>query len=381
MPLGAARFTLLGGVSDAPYEGTNVSADLLFHMKKLPVAANATTYDVTTANSYESDGINIGGATYQANIISYDGDQTFGSGSVTASGQKLAIVRVNGNLTISSGFTLQTSGETLGLYMFIDGNLTVDGSISTYTKGRYVSGGIGSNIAVNSSANEVAGATVITMTGSASAHTNGSSTANALTTGGGGQGGSGSYGSGTGGVGHLASGGSGGGGSGGVAYYNHYQGGGGSGGTATAYAGTGGSGGSSGYTHWGYWTQDVGGTGGTGNDGGSAGANNSRNGSDSRAGYGGYDGTGGSLVIYCTGNLTVASGGSLSANGRVGNTGSSYNRYGGGGGGSGGGILVALCNGTFTNSGSITSAGGSTGSGRGSGSSAGTGGILTGGGY
>ena len=381
MPLGFAKIGLIGGLAEAPYLGTNVSADLLFHIKKIPVTANATTYDVTTANGYESDGINIGGNTFQANIISYEGNQTFGSGSITADGQKLAMVRVNGNLTVSSGFTLQTSGDTLGLYMFIDGDLTVDGSISTYMKGRYVSGGIGSNIPVNSSANEVAGSTVITMTGSASAHTNGSSTANALTTGGGGQGGSGSYGSGTGAVGHLASGGSGGGGSGGVAYYNHYQGGGGSGGTATAYAGTGGSGGASGYTHWGYYTQDVGGTGGTGNDGGSAGANNSRNPADSRAGYGGYDGTGGSLVIYCTGNLTVSSGGSLSANGRVGNTGSSYNRYGGGGGGSGGGILVAVCNGTFTNNGSVTSAGGSTGSGRGSGSSAGTGGILTGGGY
>lgn len=381
MPLGVSKIGLFGGLAEAPYEGTNVSADLLWHLKKVPVSANSTTYDITTSNGFQSNGINVGGTTYNANIINYNGDQTFGSGSITASGDKLALVRIEGNLTVSSGFTLQTSGECNGLYMYVDGNITVDGSISTYNKGVYKSGGYSGNVQINSSANEVAGSTELKITGSAGSHTNGSSTANALTVGGGGQGTSGSYGSGNGNVGHYFSGGSGGGGSGGVAYYNHYQGGGGAGGTATAYAGTGGSGGASGYTHWGYWTQDVGGTGGTGNDGGSAGANNSRNPSDSRAGYAGYDGTPSSMVIYATGNLTVSSGGSLYTTGREGKTGNSYNRYGGGGGGSGGAVLVAVCAGTFTNNGTVSTAGGATGSGRGSGSSAGSGGVISGGGY
>ena len=120
---------------------------------------------------------------------------------------------------------------------------------------------------------------------------------------------------------------------------------------------------------------------GTGNGGGSGGSNNSYNPYDSRAGYGGYTGTGASMVIYASGNLTVASGGEISTAGRSGQTGGTSRLSAGGGGGSGGGTLVAVCNGTFTNSGTVTTAGGSTGSGKGSGSSAGSGGVLTGGGY
>ena len=193
MPIGFAKIGLIGGLAEAQYEGTNVSADLLWHLKKIPVSQFNTNYDITTGNGYESNGINVGGTTYDANIIVYDGNNTFGAGNIGTSGDKLALLRINGDLTISAGFTLTTSGTTQGFYIFVDGDLTVNGSISTYNKGRYKSGGL-SNLAVNSSANEVAGSTVISMTGSASAHTNGSSTASALTVGGGGQGGSGSYG-------------------------------------------------------------------------------------------------------------------------------------------------------------------------------------------
>jgi hypothetical protein len=380
-PLGLSKASLLLAGGESPYEGTNVSADLLWHLKKIPVSAFTTTYDVTTANGYESDGINVGGTTYDANIIVYDGNQTWGSGSITGSGDKLVMNRINGNLTVSSGFTATTSGTCNGLYIYVDGDLTVDGSISMYNKGREISGGTGT-LAVNSSSNEVAGSTTITMSGSAAAHTNGSSTASSLQTGGGGQGRHGSYGKGSGATGHIFSGGSGGGGGGGVAYYNHYQGGGSAGATATTYAGKGGKGGNSGYTHWGYFTADAGGSGGTGNPGGDGGTNNSRNASDSRAGYGGDTGTGASLVIYATGNITINSGGTLSTNGRAGRSGDHHRLKAGGGGGSGAGILVAVCAGTFTNNGSITNAGGACGAGRGSaGSAAGNGGKLTGGGY
>ena len=33
MPLGFAKIGLIGGLAEAPYLGTNVSADLLFHIK------------------------------------------------------------------------------------------------------------------------------------------------------------------------------------------------------------------------------------------------------------------------------------------------------------------------------------------------------------
>lgn len=383
MPIGLAKVGLFGGLADVPYEGTDVSADLLWHLKKVPISNTATANEITTANGFQSNGFNIGGQLRASYMTKYVGDTTFGSGSLYAgtTGNYFACARVEGNMTVSSGFDLYPSGDCLGMYWYIDGNLTVAGNISTYQTGHYQDSDPG-NLAVNSSANEVAGSNAITFSGSASAHTNGSSTASSLQTGGGGQGGYGSYGNGSGATGHSFGGGSGGGGAGGVGYYNHYTGGGGAGGTATTLGRNGGNGGASGHTKWSYWTADAGGTGGNGNPAGSGGSNNSYNGSDSRAGYGGHSGSvSASMVIYATGNITVNSGGYIQTIGRAGQTGGTSRLSAGGGGGTGGGILVAVCAGTFTNNGTVASTGGSTGSGRGSGTSAGNGGTLTGGGY
>ena len=372
-PLGLSKASLLLAGGEAPYEGASVSADLLWHLKKYETAGYGS------ANA-ENVTFNVGGTNRNSRITTYSGNQGWGSGSISAAASRLACVRVEGNLTINSGFTLTTSTTCNGLYIFVDGDLTVAGTISLYDKGQYISGGAGS-MPVNSSANEVAGSTTITMSGSAGSHTNGSSTASSLQTGGGGRGGYGSYGRGSGSAGHIFSGGSGGGGGGGVAYYNFYQGGGSAGYTSTAYAGKGGKGGNSGYTLYGYATADAGGSGGTGNPGGDGGTNNSRNSSDSRTGYTGDTGTPGSLVLYATGNITINSGATLSTAGRVGRSGSHFRMPAGGGGGSAGAILVAVCAGTFTNNGTITTSGGAAGAGRGSGTTAGSGGKLTGGGY
>ena len=370
-PLGIGR-ALLTSSSGIPYDGPTTGADLFWHLKRYEVSSYASAEDVT---------FDIGGTNRDARITAYLGDTTFGSGSISAAADKLTFARVEGNCTISSGFTLSPSADSLGLFMFIDGNLTVDGSISTYQLGQALTSNPGS-VTLNSSTNETLGSTEITWNGSATGHNNGSSTANAMSVGGGGQGGYGSYGNGSGATGHTFAGGSGGGGGGGVAYYNHYQGGGGGGGGATTLSRNGGNGGASGYTKWGYWTADAGGTGGNGNPAGGGGTNNSRNGSDSRAGFGGHGSSvSASLAIYATGNMTINSGGSIQTIGRGGNTGGTSRLSAGGGGGTGGGILVAVCGGTFTNNGTIATTGGSTGSGRGSGSAAGNGGTLTGGGY
>ena len=203
MPLGFAKIGLTGGLAEAPYQGTNVSADLLWHLKKIPVSSYSSGIDVTTANGYASDGINVGGTTYGAKVIAYNGNQTFGSGNIGANTNDLCLVRIEGDLTIDSGFDLTTSTACRGMYMYIDGDLTVNGSITMYNKGTYISSGISTTLAVNSSSNEVAGSTVITMSGSASQTTNGSSTASGLQTGGGGKGGYGSYGQGSGASGHI----------------------------------------------------------------------------------------------------------------------------------------------------------------------------------
>lgn len=371
-PLGIGR-ALLTSSSGVPYDGPTTGADLFWHLKRYETSSYASAEDVT---------FDIGGTNRDAKITVYSGDTTFGSGSISAAADKLTFARIEGNCTISSGFTLSPSADSLGMFMFIDGNLTVDGTISTYTLGQSLSSAPGA-VTLNSSTNQTLGSTEIAWNGSAGGATNGSSTANAMTAGGGGNGGYGSYGSGSGSTGHTFAGGSGGGGGGGVAYYNHYSGGGGSGGGATSLSRNGGDGGASGHTKWGYWTSDKGGMGGNGNPAGAGGANNSYNPSSSATGSSGYDSSvSASLAIYATGNLTIASGGTLQTLGRDGKSGVQTSQLqSGGGGGTGGGILVAVCGGTFTNNGTVSSAGGATGSGRGSGSSAGNGGVLTGGGY
>lgn len=362
-----SSMSLIGGVS---YAGASESADLLEHLRG---------YDTTEGTTPT---LNVNGTNRDANFTVYEGNQTWGSGTIAAASSKLACARINGDLTVSSGFTLYPSTDCYGMYIYVDGNLTVNGTISTYQYGESRTSAAGS-LEINGTNNEVAGSTVITMDSSAGSHTNGSSSASGLQTGGGGKGGYGSYGSGNGNIGHTFAGGSGGGGGGGIAYPQHYQGGGSGGGTATSYSRNGGGGGNSGYTLWGYWTSDRGGTGGNGNPGGTAGVNNSRNPSSSQAGYTGYSSSvSASMVIYATGDITINSGGIIETKGRTGRTGNTINQYSaGGGGGTGGGSLVAICGGTFTNNGTINRAGGSTGSGRGSGASAGSGGLLTGGGY
>ena len=371
MSLATVRSILMAGSAGFNYEGASVEADLLQHL---------AGYESTSTG--ESVTFNVGGTNRAARFTTYSGNQTWGAGSISTASGALSCVRVEGNLTISSGFTLYPGVDSYGLYMYIDGDLTVGGTISTYQRGQSRSSAAGS-LPINGTNNDIAGSTVITMNGSAGSHSNGSSSASGLQAGGGGQGGYGSYGRGNGNIGHTFAGGSGGGGGGGIAYYNYYQGGGSGGGTASSYSRNGGGGGNSGYTLWGYWTSDRGGTGGNGNPAGGAGANNSRNPSSSQGGRAGVGSSvSASLVIYATGNITINSGGTIETKGRTGESGYGGNQYAaGGGGGTGGGSLVAICGGTFTNNGTINRAGGSTGGGRGSGSSAGSGGLLTGGGY
>ena len=82
MPFGASRFGFTLGSSGIPYEGTDVSADLLWHVKKIPAGGSSgSPISVTTGNGYESNGINVNGTTWAAKFTWYDGNTTFGSGS------------------------------------------------------------------------------------------------------------------------------------------------------------------------------------------------------------------------------------------------------------------------------------------------------------
>lgn len=103
--------------------------------------------------------------------------------------------------------------------------------------------------------------------------------------------------------------------------------------------------------------------GGAGNPGGA--------GSGTGTTSGGGAGTGGLLVVICTGKVTVASGGSIAANGSSGGVGAAA-----GGGGSGGGS-VNLFYGTLENNGTITATGGAGGSGGAGNGGAGGAGCVT----
>jgi len=143
---------------------------------------------------------------------------------------------------------------------------------------------------------------------------------------------------------------------------------------------------------------------------GTAGAN--ANGSTTYAGAGGGGGgCGGAIVSFVKGNITVTAGASINLSGGAGGNGGTGAYYpgskdsgggggggasyagnggdggngasgatvsGGGGGGGAGGLWIALCGGTYTNSGTISVAAGAAGAGSGTAGAAGNAGVIYG---
>ena len=159
----------------------------------------------------------------------------------------------------------------------------------------------------------------------------------------------------------------GGGGSGGA----DYMGNGGAGSAGTCYSG--GSGGAGSYNGSGGSGAPYGGAGGS-YSGGTAGAGGAGNpgGSGKAAGQQGGDGTGGLIVIVCSGNVIIGSVGSLQSKGVNGGTDTA-----GGGGGSGGGSINIFHGGSLMNDGSIAASGGAGGAGTCPGGKGGDGCVTT----
>lgn len=160
-----------------------------------------------------------------------------------------------------------------------------------------------------------------------------------------------------------------------------------SGGGGTGGAFSGGAGGGGGATQS-YMGTRVGGTGGNyGGAGGAASVANHPNmgggagnpgGAGASGGGTGASGSGGILWLLVKGDLTIGGSGSIEADGTVGGTGS--DNPGVGGGGTGGGCVFVAYAGTLSNSGTITAAGGDRGPGgvyTGTGSNGGAGGVHT----
>jgi len=246
-------------------------------------------------------------ATIPVEYVQVDGDTTYSSnpviGNATADARML-VTRYNGNLTINSGVTLTPQARKRGMFMYVDGALTVNGTISMTARG----------------AANVAGDRILILTDSGTSYEipavggAGGVTGTNGATGGGGSGGNGPAGS----VGTSYSGGSGaGGGSNGCSGSS-------CGYAAAAYGGKGG---------------DRGGLGG-GGAGNPGGATN------------GGAGTGGLLVIY-TKSIVISSTGSIQSKG---SNGGAPSPNGGGGGSSGGGSINIFYQNTYSNSGSISAA-------------------------
>lgn len=288
--------------------------------------------DIFNTYKNESDTTADTVATEYANLdiewVLKDGDQTISSdtswGSATADTRNL-LVLVKGNLTVDAGYTLTAAARKRGMFIYVNGDLALNGIISMTDRGASAAGArlllLSSGTDYEIPAAGGAGATAVSSSGSGAATVNGNSGTSGVATGacgGGGGGGAlknnGTANAGAGSAGTSYSGGTGG---GGAAAYSE---------TRTAGAGTadGGKGGNAN----GYTTYNA--SGGSGNPGGDKGSANAGS-------HVGNDGTGGLLVVYITGTLTVGASGALHSKGKNGGNTASGAGNGAAGGGTGGG--------------------------------------------
>jgi hypothetical protein len=322
------------------------------------------------------------------------------------------VVKNYNDLTISTGATLSVSNRCRGLILYVKGNLVVSGTISMTAKGckanpadttitantpvlpsdgnavpvtgaivrRKKAGQTSTNTDSNlfygfgnDAKNSEANQSVLLSNGQVWTiqRTGGTGGTGATTVGGQVFGNNGGSGTGM----------SGGGASGGVRNLGGGQADSGSGGNGTCFSGGSASGGAlsvgavvastSASNYAGVGTNAVqSGSVGTGQTGGGAGNNG---GSGANGGNAGENGTGGTLIIFVRGNITINGTGSILARGKNGGGGTIAG--GGGGGASGGGNILILHGGTLSNSGTISASGGTGGTISGSSSDGGNGGA------
>lgn len=308
----------------------------------------------------------------------YFGDGTDGAVTISSNTEESVtedtgvLVKNYSSLTIDASVSLTTDNRCKAALIYVDGDCTINGTLKMDSRGasqsaggdvnisRSESGGAGGGTTAhadfqpsedNQPTSDVGGGTHTKyrsqqagggggpggadQSGAGSAGTAGSTDQTGGGGGGGGGRGPGSQVGGDGAAGTAYSGGPGGGGAGGSDGSDATD--------ASANGGSGGPGSSSSVAN-------RGGGGGAGNPGGALGSGNAQ---------AGTDGTGGFLVLVVSGDLTIASGGVVSADGASGgNAGTQDPSTGGGGGGSGGGRVIILYKGTLTNNGTIRANGG-----------------------
>jgi len=276
------------------------------------------------------------------------------------------VVKNYSSLTINNGATLTTDQPCRGLLIFVDGNCTINGTLSMRAKGAYadptIAGGSDSGIVngsglqfgyLHSGSTDTLASMDLAGCGNAAVaiesqfpplSSNGKVFTVARQGAGGGSPVSGST---TGNSGSSGANQTGGGGSGGV----HDAGTSGAGSYGSCFAGGSGGGGSrtgSG-TAGTPWAGAGGNAGGTNSGGGAGNPNGNDSGGSAGAVAGEPEGTGGLICLFVSGDLTIGATGSIDARGSYGETGGE-----GGGGNSGSGAILIGYAGTFTNSGSVT---------------------------
>jgi hypothetical protein len=263
------------------------------------------------------------------------------------------VIKNFSSLFISRSVVISPPNRCRGMLIFVDGDVTISGSISMTARGAKFTGSDASFRTINPpylgdywstqlfpSASYLSRVFAVGASGGSGggAVTPGSTGGTGIlgrSGGGGGGGGSPSFGGGAGAAGTSFSGGSGGGGGAGSSV----------GSAAIGFGSNGGAGGSGPAT----------GGGGAGNPGGL-----------SPVGNAGGNGTGGLLILIVRGNLKIGPNGSIVTNGSTGGGAVGSPTQTSGGGGSGGGVLYVYYGGTLTNNGTVTANGGSGGGGGGS---------------
>ncbi len=288
--------------------------------------------DVFKNKKNDADGNYDSVSTEYANLdiewVKKVGNQTISAdtswGNATNDARNLFIL-VKGNLTIDSGKTLTAAARKRGMFIYVNGNCTINGTISMSARGASANGqrlllcNIDSDYEV--SATGAAGGAAKTSYSHGANGSNGSTTQ------------------------------TGGGGSGGCIFINSGSGSSGAGGVGTSYSGGSGGGGISRESGTGYGTDgsSSGGAGGNGNidgttwskfGGGGAGNPIGVNASRETTSIDPVAGTGGLLVIYVTGILSIGDNGKLEAKGSKGGSSTGGDRSAGGGGSGGGHIDV-----------------------------------------
>ena len=336
----------------------------------------------------DSTGIDLAGSTAEkkisggfqglSGVLNYWGDGSDGIVTITTLTELTVenkvgdydgdmVIKNYSGLTIDNGVTLTTDAPCRGLLIFVDGDCTINGTISMRGKGAFADpttaggsdGGVvdGSGLQfpyLHSASSETLASVDLAGCGSGAVSIEGnfpalSSNGKVFTVARQGANGGGSVsGSATGNQGSSGTNQTGGGGSGGV----HDSGNSGAGSFGSCFAGGSGGGGSrtgsaSAATAW----AGQGGNAGSGTN--CAGGAGNPNGTDIASSPGPVagepEGTGGLIGLFVSGNLTVSGTGSIDARGSFGNTAGE-----GGGGNSGSGAILIGYAGTYTNSGSVT---------------------------